>query len=149
MHWEEVTSIDNFHELGCTKGWAPMGCMDRSNPAPRSLYLPVLLFLPLPSLRCPWGTAGCKLDGADSLQEAQQEAGAAGPGSQLGVCVPSGHLPRPGPWAMRWSSKGIKGQPGAGFGARYCSRPAVLGTMRPLLPAKKPHKASKLLLESQ
>lgn len=94
-----------------------MSHMDRSNPAPRStgLFPPtggillgkVLEFLEQSlSSPCPRRDAHGELlaakeppvdilDGPYSLQEALQEAGAARPGSQRGVPVPSGHLPRP------------------------------------------------------
>lgn len=42
-----------LHPLTASRSWAPVSCMDRSNPAPHSLHLlillgKVLLFLPCP-----------------------------------------------------------------------------------------------------
>lgn len=99
-----ITSIDSFQGLGCTEGWAPVSCMDRSNPALHSFHLlillgKVLLFLRLPSLKCPWGTAGCKINPSEHFGWTLFPAGSTArgwsrsPWLPVGVCVPSGVCP--------------------------------------------------------
>lgn len=86
-----------LHPLTASRSWAPVSCMDRSNPAPHSLHLlillgKILLFLPLPSLRCPWGTAGCKLTLSERFGWSLFPAGSTARGRSRSPPVPSGCL---------------------------------------------------------